>query len=112
MRSIPDIQAVAMIIVMAVITFALRVLPFLLFSGKAKTPPYISYLGQVLPYAIIGMLVVYCLKDVSLLSAPFGLPELIAGVAIVLLHVWKRSTLLSIGGGTVFYMFLVQVIFK
>lgn len=112
MRSIPDIQAIEMIVIMAVITFALRTLPFLLFSGKAKTPSYITYLGQVLPYAIIGMLVVYCLKDVSLLSAPFGLPELIAGVAIVLLYVWKRNTLLSIGGGTVFYMFLVQMVFK
>ena len=66
----------------------------------------------MLPYAIIGMLVVYCLKNVSVLTTPFGLPELIAGVAIVLIHVWKRNTLLSIGGGTLFYIFLVQVIFK
>ena len=112
MRSIPDSQAILMIFIMAGITFALRGLPFLLFSGKNKTPAYITYLGKVLPYAIIGMLVVYCLKNVSLLTAPFGLSELIAGVAIVLVHVWKRNTLLSIGGGTIFYMFLVQVIFK
>lgn len=112
MRSIPDSQAVAMIFIMAAVTFFIRGLPFLLFSGKSKTPSYITYLGKVLPYAIIGMLVVYCLKNISVLTTPFGLPELIAGVAIVLIHVWKRNTLLSIGGGTLFYMFLVQVIFK
>lgn len=111
MRSIPDSQAVAMILIMAALTFFIRGLPFLLFSGKSKTPPYITYLGKVLPYAIIGMLVVYCLKNVSVFSAPFGLPELIAGAAIVLVHYWKRNTLLSIGGGTLLYMFLVQVIF-
>lgn len=111
MRSIPDSQAVAMILIMAALTFFIRGLPFLLFSGKSKTPPYITYLGKVLPYAIIGMLVVYCLKNVSVFSAPFGLPELIAGAAIVLVHCWKRNTLLSIGGGTLLYMFLVQVIF-
>lgn len=112
MHSIPDSQAILMILIMAAVSFALRGLPFLLFSGKKKTPPYITYLGKVLPYAIIGMLVVYCLKNVSLLTAPFGLPELIAGIAIVLVHLWKRNTLLSVGGGTIFYMFLVQAIFK
>lgn len=111
MRSIPDSQAILMIFIMAGITFIIRGLPFLLFSGKSKTPSYISYLGKVLPYAIIGMLVVYCLKNVSLTASPFGLPELITSAAIVLVHCWKRNTLLSIGGGTVLYMFLVQVIF-
>lgn len=111
MRSIPDSQAVAMILIMAALTFFIRGLPFLLFSGKSETPPYITYLGKVLPYAIIGMLVVCCLKNVSVFSAPFGLPELITGAAIVLVHCWKRNTLLSIGGGTLLYMFLVQVIF-
>lgn len=108
---IPDLQALLMILIMAGITFAIRGLPFLLFPGNKKTPSYILYLGKVLPCAIIGMLVVYCLKNVSLLSAPFGLPELLAAAAIVAVHVWKRNTLLSIGGGTIFYMFLVQFVF-
>ena len=102
MRSIPDSQAIAMIAIMSLLTFFVRGLPFLLFSGKSKTPAY----------AIIGMLVVYCFKNISLLQAPFGLPELIAGIAIVLVHCWKKNTLLSVGGGTLFYMFLVQIIFK
>lgn len=108
---IPDTQAFAMILVMAALTFAIRGLPFLLFPGNKKTPPYIMYLGRVLPYAIIAMLVVYCLKEVSIISAPYGLPELIAIVCIILVHLWKRNTLLSVGGGTLLYMLLVQVIF-
>lgn len=108
---IPDSQALLMIFIMAGITFFIRVLPFVLFPGNKKTPSYILYLGKVLPYAIIGMLVVYCLKDVAPLTAPFGLPELLATAAIIGVHVWKRNTLLSIGGGTVFYMFLVQFVF-
>ena len=108
MRSIPDSQAIAMIAIMSLLTFFVRGLPFLLFSGKSKTPAYIMYLGKVLPYAIIGMLVVYCFKNVSLLQTP----ELIVGIAIVLVHCWKKNTLLSVGGGTLFYMFLVQIIFK
>ena len=70
MRSIPDSQAIAMIAIMSLLTFFVRGLPFLLFSGKSKTPAYIMYLGKVLPYAIIGMLVVYCFKNISLLQAP------------------------------------------
>ena len=92
-------------------TMATRFLPFLIFGEKRKTPPIIEYLGKVLPCAIMGMLVVYCLKDVSFLSAPFGLPELIACVVVAALHVWKRNSLLSIGGGTVCYMLLVQLVF-
>lgn len=97
---------------MAGVTFFIRGLPFLLFPGNKKTPAYIMYLGKVLPFAIIGMLVVYCFKNVSVISAPFGIPELIALVVIVFLHVWKRNTLISIGGGTLLYMFLVQVLFQ
>ncbi|MDO4345340.1 MAG: AzlD domain-containing protein [Eubacteriales bacterium] len=108
---IPDTQAIIMILIMAAITYLVRALPFLLFPGNKKTPPYILYLGKVLPFAIIGMLVVYCLKNVSVLQSPFGLPELIASIAIIAVHVWKRNTLLSIGGGTLLYMFLVQVVF-
>ena len=108
---IPDTQALILILIMAAVTFLLRGLPFLLFPGSKETPPYILYLGKVLPFAIIGMLVVYCLRNVQISQAPFGLPELIATVAIVIVHVWRRNTLLSIGGGTLLYMFLVQVIF-
>ncbi len=109
---IPDMQAIIMIAIFSIVTILLRAIPFILFPGNKKTPAYINYLGKVLPPAIIGMLVIYCMKDVAILSAPFGIPEAIATVAIVLVHVWKRNTLLSIGGGTVLYMFLVQVIFR
>ena len=93
------------------VTMATRFLPFLIFGEKRKTPPINEYLGTVLPCAIMGMLVVYCLKDVSFVKNPFGIPELIACAVVAALHVWKRNSLLSIGGGTVCYMLLVQLIF-
>ena len=98
-----------LIAVMAAVTILLRFLPFLIF--RKQTPPYITYLGKVLPSAIIGMLVIYCLKDVSLTSHPHGLPELIAAACAVGLQVWKRNSLLSILAGTAVYMFLVQFAF-
>ncbi|MBQ3403965.1 MAG: AzlD domain-containing protein [Oscillospiraceae bacterium] len=101
---------ISQIAVMAIITLALRVAPFLIFGGK-KTPPVIQFLGTYLPYAIMGMLVVYCLKDVSVISAPHGLPELIAIVLVAVLHIWRRNTLLSIVSGTVCYMLLIQFCF-
>ena len=102
---------IALIAVMALVTMATRFLPFLIFGEHRKTPELITYLGKVLPCAIMGMLVVYCLKDVAYLQAPFGLPELIGIAVVALLHLWKRNSLLSIGAGTVFYMVLVQVVF-
>ena len=99
------------IMVMALVTFALRAIPFLVFGGGKKVHPAVTYLGKVLPYAIIGMLVVYCLKTTTFLQPPYGVPELIASVLVVLLHVWKRNTLLSVGAGTVCYMLLVQMVF-
>ncbi|MBQ7800490.1 MAG: branched-chain amino acid transporter permease [Oscillospiraceae bacterium] len=92
-------------------TMATRFLPFIVFSGSKPTPKFISYLGKALPAAIFGMLVVYCLKNVNLLAFSFGLPELIAIVFVVALHLWKRQMLLSIAGGTVLYMLLVQLVF-
>ena len=92
-------------------TAATRFLPFVLFSGNRQTPKYIRFLGDALAPAIFAMLVVYCLKNVSILSAPFGLPEAIAILVIVVLHLWKKQTLLSIGAGTVCYMLLVQLVF-
>jgi len=107
----PDLQAIATIAVVALVTAGLRFLPFLIFGENRKTPPLITYLGQVLPYAIMGMLVVYCLKDVSFVSGSFGIPEALGCAAVALLHIWKRNTLLSIGSGTVLYMLLVQLVF-
>lgn len=107
----PDLHSALMIAVITFVTSALRFLPFLIFGENRKTPPLISYLGQVLPYAIMGMLVVYCLKGISFTENPFGIPEVIGCTVVSLLHIWKRNTLLSIGVGTVCYMLLVQLIF-
>ena len=108
---LPVYQALLIIFVSAVATFLTRALPFLLFPPHKKTPKFILYLGKMLPYATIGMLLVYCLKDVSILTWSHGLPEAIALLAITLVHIWKRNILLSVGGGTVFYMVLVQCVF-
>ncbi len=104
-------HSVMIIAVTALVTMALRFLPFLIFGENRKTPGVIAYLGQVLPFAIMGMLVVYCLKDVTFLSSPFGVPEVIGCVIVAGLHIWKRNTLLSIGAGTICYMLLVQYAF-
>lgn len=93
------------------VTMATRFIPFLIFGEKRKTPPIIEYLGTVLPCAIMGMLVVYCLKDISFSASPFGIPEIISCIVVAALHIWKRNSLLSIGGGTVCYMLLVQLVF-
>ena len=102
---------ILLIAVVALVTMGLRFLPFLIFGENRQTPPVITYLGKVLPFATMGMLVVYCLKDVTLTAAPFGIPELLGCLTVAGLHIWKRNTLLSIGGGTVFYMLLVQLVF-
>ena len=86
-------------------------LPFLLFPAGRSTPKYIQYLGRVLPPAVFGLLVIYCLRNVSLLKGSHGIPELISIAAVIVLHIWKRQMLLSIAGGTVLYMVLVQTIF-
>ena len=91
-------------------TMVTRFLPFLIFPEGKEPPEFIQYLGKVLPYAVIGLLVIYCLKDVPE-SGTYGIPEFLAIAFIVLLHRWKKSILLSIGGGTVFYMLLVQFVF-
>lgn len=102
-------HSLILIAVMAGVTMLLRLLPFILFSGS--TPKPILYLGTVLPYSIMAMLVVYCLKDVKLLSGSHGIPELIAIVLVAVLHKWKHNTLLSILSGTICYMLLVQLVF-
>lgn len=103
-------QSIITIIIVVIGTMTTRFLPFIIFP-ESKTPPKIvTYLGTVLPYAVIGLLVVYCLKD-AVFSQYHALPELIAIAAVVVIHKWKKNTLLSIGGGTVIYMLLVQKIF-
>ncbi len=103
-----QIITIAMCVVGTMLT---RFLPFLVFRSKRPTPRYIQYLGRVLPGAIFAMLIIYCLRDVSLLQGSHGLPELIAIAVTVGLHLWKRQMLLSIAGGTICYMLLVQFIF-
>ena len=102
-------KSAVLVAAMAIVTILLRALPFLLF--RKQTPAYISYLGRVLPPAIIGMLVVYCLKDMTPSLPPFGLPEMIAAACVVIIQAWRRSALLSILSGTVLYMALVQLAF-
>ncbi len=104
-------HSVWIIAVAALVTAATRFLPFLIFGSGKKTPDIIVYLGKVLPYAIMGMLVVYCFKDVAFTAFPYGIPEILGCVAVAVLHLWKRNTLLSIAVGTVFYMILVQFVF-
>ena len=98
------------VMVAALVTIALRFLPFLIFNRR-KTPEFINYLGRVLPYAVMAMLVVFCLKGVSFVKAPHGIPELICVAIVALCHVWKRNTLFSIIAGTACYMVLVQMVF-
>lgn len=92
-------------------TMLMRFLPFILFPENRKTPGYVLYLGRVLPYTIIGMLVVYCLRNTTVLRRPFALPEAISIGVIVILQLWRKNMLLSIGGGTLLYMILVQAVF-
>lgn len=106
-----NLHSILIVAVATLVTMATRFLPFLIFGKDRKTPDIIVYLGKVLPYAIMGMLVVYCLKEVSILAYPYGIPELLGCAAVTALHLWKRNSLLSIGVGTVFYMVLVQVVF-
>lgn len=97
--------------IIAAVTILLRILPFIVFSNNRQTPKIIEKLGALLPYAIMGMLVVYCLKEVTFTSLSGFLPALISSVLVGVLYVWKRNTLISIIAGTVCYMILMQTIF-
>lgn len=103
-------QSILIIAVCALCTFAERALPFLLFRGK-EVPEIVRYLGRVLPMAIMATLVMYCLKGITFSSAAGFAPPLIASALTALLHIWKRNTMLSIFGGTVCYMLLIQIVF-
>lgn len=104
-------NSLAIIFVVSVCTLLTRALPFMIFGGKRQVPKVVRYLGKVLPPAIMAILVVYCMKSVDFLSGTHGLPEIIAALVVVVLHLWKKNTLLSIGMGTVCYMIMVQGVF-
>ena len=105
------VQTLIMIFAVALGTMITRFTPFLLFPDSKKPPKVVTYLGKLLPPAVMGLLVVYCLRNVSVVRSHHGLPELIAIAVIVILHKWKGNVLLSIGAGTVLYMVLVQAVF-
>ncbi|KPU44432.1 branched-chain amino acid transport protein (AzlD) [Oxobacter pfennigii] len=109
--TLTPIQTFIIICMVTIGTIITRFLPFIIFQGTKSNNSYISYLGQVLPYSAIGLLVVYCLKSVNFKSHAYGIPEAVAIIFIILLHYWKENTLLSIGVGTVIYMVLVQAVF-
>ena len=108
MSALEQVITIAAVVLGTMLT---RFLPFLLFPAGKPTPRYVQYLGKALPGAVFGLLVIYCLKNVSLLSGSHGLPELIAILVVAGLHLWKRQMLLSIAGGTICYMLLVQLVF-
>ena len=103
-------HALLVVAVAALMTIALRFFPFLV-MGNRQTPAFVDYLGKYLPYAIMAMLVVYCLKGTSFTGATHGIPEIISVLAVVLLHIWKRNTLLSIVAGTACFMMLLNFVF-
>ena len=105
------IHSLIIVAMVALATQITRWTPFLLFSGDKKLPKVVEDLGRLLPPAMMGLLVVYCLRNVDIAAAPHGLPELIALAVVTALHLWKRNVLLSIGAGTVVYMLLVQLVF-
>ncbi len=106
-----DIQVMYLILIMAAGTMLTRFLPFLLFPGHRKTPRFVLYLGRVLPPAVIGLLVIYSLKDISFMRSPHALPEMLAISLIIVLQLWKKNALLSIAAGTASYMLLLQLVF-
>ncbi len=103
-------HAAMLVAVMSLVTVFIRFLPFMVFSSGRRVPPFIDWLGNVLPAAIIAMLVVYCLKDTDLIRHPFGLPEIISSAAVILLQKYRRSSILSILAGTLLYMVLSRII--
>ena len=102
-------KSIAQIAVMIAVTIPLRLLPFWIFPPDKKIPSWVEFLGRVLPYSISAILVIYCLKDISLVKAPFGAPELIAVGVTAMLHIWRKNMLLSVGAGTVCYMILIRL---
>ena len=106
-----QMHAAIIILVMGAATLATRIVPVLIFGRGERVPEFILYLGRVVPYTAMGLLIVYCLRDVSVLAAPHALPEMIALAAVVFSYLWKRNTIMSVVLGTALYMFLIQVVF-
>ena len=104
-------HAMIIILVMGLATLATRLLPVFIFGQGKKVPDYIMYLGKVVPYTAMGLLIVYCLKDVSVFEAPHALPEILALAVVSGSYLWKRNTIFSVVVGTVAYMIMVQLIF-
>ncbi len=105
------LHSIEIIAVASVITLFIRAIPFVAFGGKREVPATVTYLGKVLPPAIMVILVIYCVKGIDLFTGSHGIPELVSIAVVAGLHVWKKNTLLSIAAGTVLYMVLVQVVF-
>ena len=104
-------HALIILLVMGAATFATRIVPVIIFGRSAKVPDFILYLGKVIPYTAMGLLIVYCLRDVSILSGSHGIPELIAMAVVVASYLWKRNTIVSVILGTAVYMLLLQMVF-
>lgn len=108
----PDYKhALIVILVMGIVTLGTRILPVLIFGRGEKVPEYIVYLGKVVPYTAMGLLIVYCLRDISFTAAPHALPEIISLALVSLTYLWKKNSILSVVIGTVAYMLLVQLVF-
>lgn len=105
------LHSIGIIAVAAIVTLFIRAIPFVVFGGKREVPATVTYLGKVLPPAIMVILVIYCVKSINLFSGSHGIPELLSIAMVAGLHIWKKNTLLSIAVGTVLYMVLVQVVF-
>lgn len=104
-------HAMIVIAVMGLAVLATRIVPVLIFGRGEKVPEFILYLGRVVPYTAMGLLIVYCLRDVPVLDSPHGLPEIISLAVVTLSYLWKRNSILSVVIGTALYMFLVQSVF-
>lgn len=103
-------QQIITIALISLSTIATRALPFILFPSKKHTPKFVQYLGKYLASAVFGMLVVYCLKDVPLLEGNHGIPQLLGILACVILHLWRKNMMLTIAGGTIFYMLIIHLL--
>ena len=106
-----DTHALLIIVIMGLVTLGTRILPVIIFGRGEKVPEYILYLGRVVPYTAMGLLIVYCLKDVPVLEAPHALPEIIALAIVTASYLWKRNTIFSVLIGTIAYMLMVQMVF-
>lgn len=111
MTSMPLYQQITIIAICAVVTIATRVVPFLIFKPDKPLPPYMEYLGKVLPGAVFGMIVVYCLRNTPVCKYPYGIPEIIGIAVTVAVHLYKKNMMISMVAGTIVYMISVQVIF-